>query len=56
MKRFILENLRKWKESKRRKPLVLQGVRQVGKTWILEEFCKDFIDDKKRTAHSVINC
>lgn len=44
MKRFILEDLRKWKESKRRKPLILRGARQVGKTWILEEFGKDFID------------
>ncbi|MCD6323268.1 MAG: ATP-binding protein [Clostridiales bacterium] len=38
MKRFILEKLIKWKESKYRKPLVLKGVRQVGKTWILKEF------------------
>jgi predicted AAA+ superfamily ATPase len=27
-----------WKESKHRKPLIMKGVRQVGKTWILEEF------------------
>lgn len=44
MKRFIIENLRKWKESKRRKPLILRGARQVGKTWILEEFGKEFAD------------
>lgn len=44
MKRFIIENLRKWKESKRRKPLILRGARQVGKTWILEEFGKGFAD------------
>ena len=44
MKRFIIENLRKWKESKRRKPLILRGTRQVGKTWILEEFGKEFSD------------
>lgn len=44
MKRFIIENLRKWKESKRRKPLILRGARQVGKTWILEEFGKEFVD------------
>ena len=36
--------LLKWKESKRRKPLVLLGARQVGKTWILEEFGKTFPD------------
>ena len=44
MKRFIIENLRKWKESKRRKPFILRGTRQVGKTWILEEFGKEFAD------------
>lgn len=44
MKRFIIENLRAWKESKRRKPLIIRGARQVGKTWILEEFGKEFAD------------
>ena len=38
MERFILEDLKKWKESKGRKPLILRGARQVGKTWILKEF------------------
>lgn len=40
MKRFILDDLVKWKNSKYRKPLILKGVRQVGKTWILKEFGK----------------
>ncbi len=44
MKRFIIDDLRKWKDSKRRKPLILRGARQVGKTWILEEFGKEFSD------------
>lgn len=39
-----MTDLVKWKESKRRKPLVLLGARQVGKTWILEEFGKSFPD------------
>ena len=39
-----MNDLLKWKESKRRKPLVLLGARQVGKTWILEEFGKTFPD------------
>lgn len=39
-----MTDLLKWKESKRRKPLVLLGARQVGKTWILEEFGKTFPD------------
>ena len=38
MKRFILNELLKWKESKYRKPLILKGARQVGKTYILKEF------------------
>ena len=38
MKRFILEELLKWKESKYRKPLILKGVRQIGKTYILKQF------------------
>ena len=42
MERLILKNLVKWKESTYRKPLILQGVRQVGKTWILKEFGKRY--------------
>ncbi len=44
MERYAMSDLIKWKESKRRKPLVLLGARQVGKTWILEEFGKSFPD------------
>lgn len=40
MKRFILDELLKWKKSKYRKPLILKGARQVGKTYILKEFGK----------------
>ncbi|WP_300345165.1 AAA family ATPase, partial [Fusobacterium sp.] len=40
MERFILNDLIKWKNSKYRKPLILKGVRQVGKTWILKKFGK----------------
>ena len=45
LKRFILEQLIKWKESKYRKPLILKGVRQVGKTWILKEFGKRYYEN-----------
>lgn len=38
MERFILKDLLSWKNSKYRKPLILKGVRQVGKTWLLKEF------------------
>lgn len=45
MKRLIINDLLKWKQSKYRKPLILKGVRQVGKTWILNEFGKQFYDN-----------
>lgn len=38
MERFALATLTKWKESKNRKPLIIQGARQVGKTWLMKEF------------------
>ena len=38
MERFILKKLLDWKNPPYRKPLILKGVRQVGKTWILKEF------------------
>ena len=38
MKRFILDELINWKKSKYRKPLILKGARQIGKTYILKEF------------------
>ena len=38
MYRSAMEDLKKWKNSKRRKPLILDGARQVGKTWLLQKF------------------
>ena len=38
MYRIALEKLLKWKQSKRRKPLIIEGARQVGKTWLMKEF------------------
>ena len=38
MERFALASLLKWKKSKTRKPLIIQGARQVGKTWLVKEF------------------
>lgn len=38
MKREKLEDLIEWKNSNMRKPLILRGARQVGKTWLLKEF------------------
>ena len=38
MYRTAIEKLLKWKQSKNRKPLIIQGARQVGKTWLMREF------------------
>lgn len=45
IKRDIIEKLKAWKENPRRKPLVLQGARQVGKSWALKKFGKECFDD-----------
>ena len=45
MERFILKQLLSWKNSPYRKPLILKGVRQVGKTWILKEFGKRYYEN-----------
>ena len=45
MKRFITKKLIAWKNSKDRKPLILKGARQVGKTYILKEFGESNYDD-----------
>jgi len=45
MKRKILESLVEWKASEERKPLILNGARQVGKTYILEEFGKEHFEN-----------
>ncbi len=51
MKRKIYTQLLKWKESKDRKPLMLLGARQVGKTWIMQHFGKN---EYKAVAY--VNC
>ena len=38
MRRALMDRLVAWKDSPRRKPLILNGARQVGKTWLLKEF------------------
>jgi len=45
MKRFIDLELKKWKESKRRKPLILRGARQVGKTYSIKQFGEKYFDN-----------
>ena len=45
MERFLLKKLLAWKTSPYRKPLIVKGVRQVGKTWILKEFGRLYYDN-----------
>lgn len=45
MYRIAIEKLWKWKESSRRKPLIIEGARQVGKTWLMKEFGKQAYAD-----------
>lgn len=51
MKRKIYQQLLKWKENKDRKPLMLLGARQVGKTWIMQHFGER---EYKKVAY--VNC
>ena len=41
MRRTALGFLQKWKQKKTRKPLIIRGARQVGKTWLMKEFAKN---------------
>jgi predicted AAA+ superfamily ATPase len=51
MKRLAYEKLVEWKNSKNRKPLILNGARQVGKTWLLQEF-----GSREYESVAYINC
>ena len=45
MERHIYNDLKKWKDSPKRKPLILLGARQVGKTYTLKQFGKEEFDN-----------
>ena len=45
MERILINELQKWKEKSDRKPLILRGARQVGKTWLLKDFGKKSFKD-----------
>ena len=45
MERDLFIKLEKWKNKKKRKPLIIQGARQVGKTWIMKEFGARYFKD-----------
>lgn len=51
MKRKAFKELEKWKANKGRKPLILLGARQVGKTWLMKEFGKECYE-----SVAYINC
>ena len=44
MYREKIKELKKWKESPNRKPLIIRGARQVGKTWLMKEFGEKYYD------------
>jgi predicted AAA+ superfamily ATPase len=45
MRRSLYKELLKWKNSASRKPLILQGARQVGKTWLMQEFARNEFEE-----------
>lgn len=51
MERLADEKLLGWKNNKNRKPLILNGARQVGKTWLLKDF-----GEKEYESVAYINC
>ena len=60
MKRFIEEELLEWKNSTRRKPLIVRGARQVGKTYSIQKFGRSMFNnlitvdlEKERKLHSI---
>ena len=52
MERTVLKELIEWKERADRKPLILNGARQVGKTWLLHEFAR--LEYKKGRVNSML--
>lgn len=62
MRRLIEKKLREWKVSDRRKPLIVRGARQVGKTHSVEKFGKDCFErvatvdlERNRSLHSIFS-
>lgn len=45
MERFAIKSLAAWKDSTDRKPMILRGARQVGKTWLMQEFGKRYYNN-----------
>ena len=45
MERLLMQELVRWKDKKNRKPLVIKGARQVGKTWLMQEFGRRYFEN-----------
>ena len=45
MERKAKDYLKQWKSNKNRKPLIINGARQVGKTWLMKDFGKKYYDN-----------
>ena len=45
MQRDVFKNIIDWNSSRKRKPLILMGARQVGKTWLMDAFANEFYPD-----------
>lgn len=59
MRRLVEKQVLEWKDSPRRKPLIIRGARQVGKTWLVENFLAERFDrfvkidlEKRRDLHA----
>ena len=55
MQRFLMEGLVEWKNKNNRKPLILKGARQVGKTWLMKEFGKLHFENVRMCLFIIIN-
>ena len=44
IRRDIIERLKEWKGQEGRKPILLKGARQIGKTWVMETFGRECFD------------
>ena len=45
MRRFALETLANWKANLNHKPMIIHGIRQVGKTWLMKEFGRNYYEN-----------
>ena len=54
MKRNAILKLVQWKNSPERKPMVLRGARQVGKTWLMKEFGQNYYDNYVSSSSEIL--